>query len=275
MLLVPATLLAQDRETPVEIGGIGSISEAARVAEEIVKASGKKANFLIAEAAVPNAVAVLRQGKRYILYNPRFMKALTIATGTKWAAVSVLAHEIGHHLYGNPSENGNTKLATELQADEFSGYVLEKLGATLPEAQAAMSILATSTASLTHPARAERVKSIAKGWKSAGGVETEEQTGTPILAKSETPVQETELTAAIHFNADPRGKYYVTKDMHVLQVGNAGAEIIGRVSGSGDARYPLILQDGTGVRLYVHHSGAIVNRKGNIVGRLNEISKDS
>src|SRR5205085_7375496 len=107
----------------------------------------------------------------YILYNPRFIDALTRATGTKWAAVSVLAHEIGHHLYRKP--NSERSLATELEADEFSGIVLAKMGASLKDAEAAMNLLATTRATATHPAGADRINSIAAGWKKGGGDESE------------------------------------------------------------------------------------------------------
>jgi hypothetical protein len=65
--------------------------------------------------------------------------------------------------------NGNTsaKLATELEADEFSGFVLQKLGASLEEAQAAMSLIGSEKASRTHPAKSDRLSSIAMGWNEA------------------------------------------------------------------------------------------------------------
>src|SRR6185436_10860107 len=154
-------LFGQDRydytiKKPV---GISSINEATTIAQQIVKAAGLKANFTIAEANVPNALAVLQQGKRYVLYNPGFVNRLTQATGTRWAAVSVLAHEIGHHLYNSLTGKPDKTLATELEADEFSGYVLEKMGASLKDAEAAMKMLATTYATATHPARNVRINS--------------------------------------------------------------------------------------------------------------------
>lgn len=276
-LLLPAGLLAQDRADTNELTGFTSVNEAGQVAEQIVKASGLEANFAIAEADVPNAVAVLKDGRRYILYNPRFMNTLTRVTGTKWAAISVLAHEIGHHLYGTGS-TGKPKMATELQADEFSGYVLEKMGATLPEAQAAMSFLSTSQASLTHPAKADRILSIAKGWKNAGGTGTgEDEDGGNVLARSDNQpaVPEPEVTAAIYFNANPQGTYYVTKEMNVLSVGNSRVVTIGRITRSGSTQYPYIIYDNTGYRLYVHNSGIIYTTSGKVVGRIKAVTPDA
>jgi len=40
----------------------------------------------------------------------------------------------------------------ELEADEFAGFVLHKLGATLKESQEVMLYISTNEASKTHPA---------------------------------------------------------------------------------------------------------------------------
>ncbi|HEV7783404.1 MAG TPA: hypothetical protein VGO58_19145 [Chitinophagaceae bacterium] len=271
ILLLPAHLLAQDLPAAKEVPGFSSVSEAGRVAEQIVEASGLPANFAILEAEVPNAVAVLRQGKRYILYNPRFMNAITRITGTEWAAVSVLAHEIGHHLYGKQTGNGIPKLATELEADEFSGFVLEKMGATLSEAQAAMSMTPASRESLTHPAKADRMSSIAKGWKDAGGMEQVADPNSATVsakARAESSTAGTMITATVHFNANPGGQYYVTKEMKLVSVDESGESTIGQVTQSDSETYPYIIYDDAGYRLYVHYSGAIISRSGRVLGRV-------
>jgi hypothetical protein len=146
--------------------GFSSVKEAADIAKLIVKTSGKPANFAITAARVPNAVAVIHNDKRYVLYNPYFINRISAYAGTPWAAVSILAHEIGHHLMAG-SGTSSTKLASELEADEFSGFVLQKLGASLEEAQAAMSLIGSEKASRTHPAKADRLSSIAEGWNEA------------------------------------------------------------------------------------------------------------
>src|SRR5687768_5061364 len=145
-----------------------SVSEAGKIARDIVNAIGIKPNFEIREANVPNAAAVLYMGKRFILYNPDFISRLTRVTGTKWAAISVLAHEIGHHQRGHTISGNANQLASELEADEFSGYVLRKMGATLAQAQAAMKVIGNTRATRTHPGVDTRLASIAKGWENAG-----------------------------------------------------------------------------------------------------------
>lgn len=164
------SLVAQDHEIDRNQSddtgstGFSSLTEAGTIAQEIIRIADKKTNFELREGGVPNALAVIHAGKRYVFYNPGFISKLTQATGTYWAAVSVLAHEIGHHLY---NQNGKG-LSSELEADEFSGYILRKLGASLDEAQAAVKLIGNNRASSTHPARDTRLTSIAKGWRNAG-----------------------------------------------------------------------------------------------------------
>ncbi len=277
-LFLTTTLIAQDWSNAKEPESITSVNDAAKMAEEILQAAGKKANFRIAEAEVPNAMAVVHMGKRYILYNPRFINNLTRSTGTKWAAVSVLAHEIGHHLYSNSVNKGKTPLATELEADEFSGYVLQKMGASLQEAQVAMKILGSKYATRTHPGRDDRVSSIADGWKNAGGILTEEEEDAIAMEKeeeeSQTPtIRNTSNTtftiaAKVLFDANPNTDYYVTKKLNLVKVENEQVYLIGRVARSSDSNYPYIIYDDSGYRIYVAADGDIVNKTGKVIGRM-------
>lgn len=250
--------------------GFASANEATQMASQIVKAAGRQANFTVAEARVSNALAVIHDGKRYILYNPDFINALTTATGTRWAAISVLAHEIGHHLNAKPDYRGRVSLSTELEADEFSGYVLEKMGATLDEAQAAMKLMATNYPTATHPARMDRIASIAAGWKQAGGIVREEDRSPAIADRaSSTPLPEDMIAARIYFTASPETEYYVTKKLNVLSVSTARTvALIGRITKTDDTDFPYMLYDGSGYRLYVNTRGAIYSTNGKAVGQL-------
>ncbi|MGZ8545123.1 MAG: hypothetical protein ACXWV0_07485, partial [Flavisolibacter sp.] len=78
-----------------------NVTESRNIAQEIIDIVGLKPNFEVREANVPNAAAIVYNGKRYVLYNPTFIRQLEQSTGTKWAGISVLAHEIGHHLNGH------------------------------------------------------------------------------------------------------------------------------------------------------------------------------
>lgn len=79
--------------------------------------------FEIKAADVSNAQARIVGDKRLILYNQEFMARVKRTTNTDWAAVSILAHEIGHHLEGHTLGKDGSRPADELEADRFSGHV--------------------------------------------------------------------------------------------------------------------------------------------------------
>lgn len=141
--------------------------EAVQIISRIVARSGLPANFKVKAAGVPNAAAVTHEGARYILYNQTFVRDLKQATSSKWSAVSVLAHEVGHHLSGHTLGSSNNQLRQELEADRYSGFVLQELGATLKQAQLTIFLIGSDVASKTHPAKHDRLAAIASGWLEA------------------------------------------------------------------------------------------------------------
>jgi hypothetical protein len=93
-----------------------------------------------------------------IAYNPQFMSEVRAATANNdWAPISIMAHEIGHHLSGHTIMPGGSQPPTELEADKFSGFVLYKMGAMLADAQKAMNTLVPEADGKTHPGRGKRV----------------------------------------------------------------------------------------------------------------------
>lgn len=151
-----------------DVYGFASDNEAEAAVKRIVDHTGLPQNFKIIAANVPNAAAdVTPEGDRRILYSQTFMKRITETAKTDWAAVSILAHEIGHHLSGHTLKKGGSRPEIELQADTFSGYVLYKMNARLEEAQAAMDSFADDVKSETHPPKSARLAAIANGWTKA------------------------------------------------------------------------------------------------------------
>jgi Zn-dependent protease with chaperone function len=149
-----------------------------RLVAQIVEKFGTKNAFLIIPCdRTPNAKATIdMNGRPYILYNPEFLKSVKslnftttlIPTNvTNWETLTILAHEIAHHLnyhLVNPHPDATFR-SMELEADETAGFILYKLGATLEESQRAMRSAAVSIeGSYTHPPRAQRLDAIRKGW---------------------------------------------------------------------------------------------------------------
>jgi hypothetical protein len=138
------------------------------IVANIMSSIGLPLRFEIYAAAVPNAQAVFNEGKRIILYNVVFMEEIKQKTGEYWSLMSIMAHEIGHHLSFHLTDSIENHKA-ELEADYFSGFVLGKLGASLKQSTAAMEALSSPLPTQSHPGRDDRVQAIALGWKAAVG----------------------------------------------------------------------------------------------------------
>jgi ribosomal protein S19 len=259
-------------------------SEAKQYAQQIVAVVGLKPNFEMMPARVDNAAAVTYAGKRYVLYNPDFINGLVQKTGNKWAAVSVLAHEIGHHLNGHTVTRNGSHPSTELEADEFSGFVLRKMGASLTDAQAAMKLLAGVTASRTHPAQYDRLTSIERGWQQAAGNSMQDVAVTtpskavpvqpPVYEQRSVQRQPVERPVAqsiigtVRFNANPAERYFVTDNYQLVQVQNRQVKSIARLARSNSSRFPYVIYDEQNNQLLVSAQGAIITKSGKEVGSM-------
>ena len=177
----PAKALAQDRisidaalntwdggTVPSELYGFRSSSEAVEAVKCVLEAVGglRVDNFEVRAANVSNAAAAIRGNRRLLLYNPSFMQDIRGATGNPWAGIAVMAHEVGHHLEAHTITPGGSNPRDELEADEFAGNVLKRLGASLQDAQAVFRTF-SSRGSSTHPPRDARLTAVANGWDRA------------------------------------------------------------------------------------------------------------
>ena len=141
--------------------------DAEKIVTSIMNVMGLESNFKIKEAHVANVEARIRHHQRYILFNPDFVNQVNRVTQNKWASIFILAHEVGHHLEGHTLLDISSRPDIELEADQFAGFVLYKMGASLKQAQLAMYYIANVDASKTHPGRADRLLAIQKGWDNA------------------------------------------------------------------------------------------------------------
>jgi hypothetical protein len=180
-------------QMPENVVMFNNSQEALQTIDEIVASTGLRRNFVVSAAGVPNAAAIINGAERHILYNPRFMTDVRQQAGNPWAPKSIMAHEIGHHLQGHTLQSGGSRPEIELEADFYSGFVLQRLGASLADAQVAMEHFASEQASQTHPAKRDRLAAIASGWEQscdrdpscrAGSTETEPPSVDPTPASS-------------------------------------------------------------------------------------------
>jgi hypothetical protein len=159
---------------PKKLGSsFSSVYEARDYINTMLEDINWKQNFTVREQnGINNAYATIISNKRYIIYDNNFLENLDAYASTKWASISVLAHEMGHHYRNHVVDGRGSTPPKELEADYFSGYVMQKMGAGIDEAKAAMNSIASPRASSTHPAKNDRLNAIAQGWNYAKGLTT-------------------------------------------------------------------------------------------------------
>jgi tetratricopeptide (TPR) repeat protein len=164
------------------VNSFATNKDAQLAVDKIINVLGISQRFAIYQCnGIDNCTAVTIRGVRYIFFDSYFMKDISNNTNSSWTNLSILAHEIGHHINGHTVDflaymtgqikpiNLAEERQQEIEADEFSGYVMFKLGATLDQAQQAISFLSfdgDDTYS-SHPNKAKRLAAIKKGYDKA------------------------------------------------------------------------------------------------------------
>lgn len=154
-----------------------SVYEAKDIVNTMLDTIKWKENFVLKEqTGINNAYATIIRNQRYIVYDNDFLENVDAYTATKWASVSIMAHEMGHHYYNHVVSAQGSTIPKEIEADAFSGYVMNRMGATLAQSEAAMLKIASDKASQTHPGKADRLAAITRGWNQGKA----EREGTPV-----------------------------------------------------------------------------------------------
>jgi len=124
---------------------------------------------------VPGAVAMIHDGKNYILYNPRTM-ALADRAGFKTVAqVAILARAIGHLLncadsISSPSAAvRHSTQAVDAKADEYCGYVLARFTPEMNDCVEAQRFMLLATGTPDGTDLRQRIDAVADGWGNGGG----------------------------------------------------------------------------------------------------------
>ena len=188
LLILPICLFSQENDqykldyknsvksveicTKYKSNSFNSNIEADNALAKILSVVGASKRFVIAPCEnINNALATIDDGVRYILYDPKFLNS--ISNNTKyWGNMSILAHEVGHHINGHTlgtSVSATENQLQELEADEFSGFVMQKIGATLDQATETIGAIANEGDDTysSHPKRQRRIIAITKGYNNA------------------------------------------------------------------------------------------------------------
>jgi tetratricopeptide (TPR) repeat protein len=188
LLILPICLFSQENDqykldyknsvkaaelcTKYKSNSFNSNIEADNALAKILSVVGASKRFVIVPCEnINNALATIDDGIRYILYDPEFLNS--ISNNTKyWGNMSILAHEVGHHINGHTlgtSVSAAENQLQELEADEFSGFVMQKLGATLEQATGTIASIAPEGDDTysTHPKKERRIVAITKGYNNS------------------------------------------------------------------------------------------------------------
>jgi hypothetical protein len=153
-----------------EIVTFDPVEDGAKTVARVAGSVGLQPNFeVLAASNVANAAAVIYEQKRYVLYNKDFISQIVSAAETEWAAWTIMAHEVGHHLNGHTLNDLGSRPPIELEADHFAGFSVRRMGGTLVQAVSAYEQLGAE-GSATHPARKDREEAVTSGWNQAGMV---------------------------------------------------------------------------------------------------------
>ncbi len=190
---------------------------------QIVYYCGLEPNFEIVEDYnIKNANAFIKRRKRFIKYNPLFLKRITDSLHTDWAAWSVLAHELGHHLLGHTITKFTVSYEHEIEADKFSGFILYQMGASLDEALICIESEGNPHGSHSHPPLEKRVFAISEGWNQAKNLKNKSITN--FKQTDNTNINE-ELTHRIRFNNELTS-YYVNVERQLIWYDNYANAIL-------------------------------------------------
>lgn len=118
-------------------------------------------DILIARDREDNAFATVAEGRRLLVADVGFLRRLNRRAGTDWAAIQVIAHEVGHHIAGFLEDDH----LSELNADYWSGQALARLGASERAASNAFMADGTERDTTTHPNKYRRLEAISAGWR--------------------------------------------------------------------------------------------------------------
>ncbi|NOD96897.1 hypothetical protein GS610_06710 [Ruegeria sp. HKCCD6228] len=214
-----------DFEDAAELGEQNHIllsdeSTTAQLVAAIALAIEVNREFIIRPSSdVPNAcVTIDSQNRRVIYYNEEWLERKT--KGNVWLKLGIFAHEIGHHINNHSLESDSlSKYRRELNADEFAGAALRRLGATEEQA-IAWTRLTSVGDSNSHPARRYREASALTGYRRAGRTfEVTTKTGQhssnaePKRQQSETVSEFNQITEWANSRTDYRlGLHNLTRE---------------------------------------------------------------
>jgi hypothetical protein len=202
--------------------GFQNNSEAISALDKICTAAGLSNNYLLVPC--PNlgtCVAIIKDEMPMILYDNAFLKKIksfgfsekniptnNVTSNVDWQSLTILSHELGHHVnqhFSKLRSGSEYLLKNELEADNFAGKIMHKLGASLEDTKKAFYNL-PEISSYSHPGRAERLLAVERGYYS--------ETSKPIAKKitADAIVGNWSADRKINFTIQSLGKMDISID---------------------------------------------------------------
>ena len=100
----------------------------------------------------------------HIVYNPHFLNSLF--EQNRYAALSVLAHEVGHHV--DNSRFSSNSWSRELGADFVAGCALSRMNVSFNDATYALKTMFDVYGSPSHPDTPKRLNAMKSGYQQCG-----------------------------------------------------------------------------------------------------------
>ena len=188
LLIVPLMTVGQTKEELelcffAQTNSFSSDNEADNALDRILGVIGASKNFVLTPCSeINNALATSYKGIRYILYDKAFMRLINSRTND-CSSLTILAHEVGHHINGHAldltmyaggvveAKSLAARRKQELEADEFAGFIMAKLGAPLNQVESGIALFSSDKDDTysTHPSKSKRLNAVRKGYNKAGG----------------------------------------------------------------------------------------------------------
>lgn len=121
-------------------------------------------NFRVLRASVDNSIATIdSNNNRVIYYSQAFFQSLESET----YKMAILAHEIGHFVNNHTFSKNDRRPTDELEADQFAGSILCKLGYNINDTKKLLMELCSTQGEGYYPARLARIEAFNYGFEKA------------------------------------------------------------------------------------------------------------
>lgn len=149
----------------------GLSSETQEAFDKVTRHTELRTNIYTAPVTERINMEICPGAVNYIAYNADWLLNLHNNASGGWALYTIIAHEIGHYILAHDRRSAGSTPKVELEADEYAGEVLAKMGATLNEAQSAYRSDKMQGRSIggTHPPPDQRLKAVERGWSKIRG----------------------------------------------------------------------------------------------------------